>query len=188
MLNGARPLSWFASVLDISVETLLSEAAQADIARVPLFLPYLTGERSPHGDPDVRAAFYDLDDATGRPEMCRAVVEAFAFMMRDAADSFGTDAIGGQTIPVIGGGSQSDLVLQTLANVLEQPVARSALGQGGAALGAALLAEVGVGQNDPMSLSFVPELTQEFVPSPEGSLIERLVRFRSLYAALRGGL
>ena len=188
MLNGARPLSWFASVLGISVETLLTEAAHADVTRVPLFLPYLTGERSPHGDPDVRAAFYDIDDATGRPEMCRAVVEAIAFMMRDAADSFGSDAMGGQIIPVIGGGSQSDLVLQTLANMLEQPVARSASGQGGAALGAALLAEVGVGLKDPVSLSFAPELTQAFTPKPEGPLAERLARFRSLYAVLRGGL
>lgn len=188
MLNGARPLSWFASVMDVSVEGLLAEAARADIKRVPLFLPYLTGERSPHGDPDVRAAFYDLHDATGRPEMCRAVVEAVAFMMRDAVDSFGDSFAPKGAIPVIGGGSRSDLVLQTLTNVLGRPLARSSSGEGGAAYGAALLAEVGTGQRTLAELSFAPDLAAAFAPEDAPETHARLDRYRALYQALKGGL
>ncbi len=188
MLNGARPLSWFASVLELSVAEMLAQAARADVRRVPLFLPYLTGERSPHGDPDVRAAFYDLHDATGRPEMCRAVVEAVAFMMRDAVDSFGKGFAPAGAIPVIGGGSRSDLVLQTLSNVLGRPLARSSSGEGGAAYGAALLAEVGSGQRSLAALSFAPDLTTAFAPEDAADTLGRLSRYRTLYQALKGGL
>lgn len=188
MLNGARPLSWFAGVLDCSVAELLEEAERANPARVPLFLPYLTGERSPHGDPDIRAAFYDLDDATGRPEMCRAVVEAIAFMMRDARDSFGDSFAPLGPIPVIGGGSRSDLVLQTLANALDHSVARTSGGAEGPAYGAALLAEVGLGLRSIDALSFDTPLTDVFEPCYDPLLDLRLARYRKLYQTLKSGI
>ncbi|MEO0677690.1 MAG: xylulokinase [Pseudomonadota bacterium] len=187
MLNGARPMAWFAGVLGLSVEEMLAEAAQARPDRVPLFLPYLTGERSPHGDPAVRAGFYGLDDATGRPEMARAVVEALAFMMRDARDSFGESFAPDGPIPVLGGGAQSDLVLETLASVLAHPVARAEAGRGGPAYGAARLAQVGAGALAESDLAFTPRLTRVFEPT-EAELEPRLARFRELYARLRGGL
>ncbi|MEM1151869.1 MAG: xylulokinase, partial [Pseudomonadota bacterium] len=174
MLNGARPLAWFAGVLGKSVEDLLSLAEQADSTRIPLFLPYLTGERSPHGDPAIRGGFYGLEDATGAPAMARAVVEAVAFSMADALESFGGKSTMTAPIPVIGGGSKSDTVLQTLANALDLPVARAEAGQGGAALGAALLAEVGTGARAPSDLSFTPTLGRIWEPTPDASLIERL--------------
>ena len=186
MLNGARPLSWFAAVLECSVPELLSEAERANTARIPLFLPYLTGERSPHGDPDIRAAFYDLDDATGRPEMCRAVVEAIAFMMRDAQGSFGDSFAPTGPIPVIGGGSRSDLVLQTLANVLDHPVARTDAAAEGPAFGAALLAELGMQARTLSDMAFDAPLTDIFNPINDAPLNARYARYQGLYQALRG--
>lgn len=188
MLNGARPLSWFASVLKCSVPELLAEAETADLDRIPLFLPYLTGERSPHGDPDIRGSFYGLDDATGRPEMCRAVVDAVAFMMRDAFDSFGDSFTPTDVIPVIGGGSRSDLVLQTLANILGCSVARTDGGAEGPAFGAALLAEVGIGVRQLSDLSFDTVMTDRFDPLDDPALHKRLASYRTLYRALRGAL
>lgn len=192
LLNGARPLSWFAGVLGVTVAQMLEQAAHADPARVPLFLPYLTGERSPHGDPDVRAAFYDLQDATTRADMCRAVVEAIAFSMRDAFDSFGSgfgdNLVAHGPIPVIGGGSRSDLVLRNLASVLGRPVGRVSGGEGGAALGAALLAEVGIGARSVSDLSFAPQIVETVEPEDAPELHARLHRFRALYGAVKGGL
>ncbi|MEM9348715.1 MAG: xylulokinase [Pseudomonadota bacterium] len=185
MLNGARPLAWFAGILGKSVEELLSLSQQADKARIPLFLPYLTGERSPHGDPEIRGGFYGLEDSTGAPAMARAVVEAVAFSMADAMDSFGGKSSLTAPIPVIGGGSKSDTVLQTLADALNVPVARAEAGQGGAALGAALLAEVGTGVRAPSDLSFNPALGHVCEPKPCAALTERLSKYRELYKALR---
>ncbi len=185
MLNGARPLSWFAGVLKCSVGELLEQAERADMDRVPVFLPYLTGERSPHGDPNIRGSFYGLEDATGQAEMCRAVVEAVTFMMRDAFDSFGNSFAPSGAIPVIGGGSKSDLVLQTLANILNHPVGRTDGGAEGPAFGAALLAEVGIGARSLDELSFDVEITTQFEPAFDPKLQERLNRYRALYQALK---
>lgn len=185
MLNGARPLAWFAQVLGNSVEEMLALSTEADPERIPLFLPYLTGERSPHGDPNIRGCFYGLEDASGAAEMSRAVVEAVAFSMGDAAESFGVGFAPDSPVPVIGGGSRSDIVLQALADVLGQPVARSEAGEGGAAFGAALLAEVGRGIRSIEALSFEPPVS--FVVAPEGNvaLLQRFARYRSLYNALK---
>lgn len=185
MLNGARPMAWFANVLGLSVEQMLAKADQANMSRIPLFLPYLTGERSPHGDPAIRGGFYGLEDATGAPEMARAVVEAVAFTMVDALDSFGTDVDLAAPIPVIGGGSRSDIVLQTLADGLHIPVARATAGEGGAALGAALLAKVGTGQRAAQDLAFTPELGRVYTPSDVPGLSDRRHRFAELYQTLR---
>ncbi len=188
MLNGARPMSWFAKVLGCSVPEMLSAAAEADQSRIPVFLPYLNGERSPHGDPDIRGGFYGLDGVTGRGELSRAVVEAVAFMMRDAVDSFGESFQPSGPIPVIGGGSQSDQVLQVLADVLHHPVARSDAGKGGAAFGAALLAEVGIGARALSELAFDPQIGDVFEPKGSPGLAQRLDRYRGLYQALKAGI
>lgn len=185
MLNGARPLAWFAQVLKVSVSDMLAQAEACDPARIPLFLPYLTGERSPHGDPDIRGCFYGLDDATGSAEMARAVVEAVAFSMRDARESFGPDFAPESTIPAIGGGSRSDAVLQALADTLQHPVARTDAGEGGAAMGAALLAEVGCGMRSSEELVFAPALTCRFDPQEDAALLERFESYQALYQALR---
>ncbi|MEO0358621.1 MAG: xylulokinase, partial [Pseudomonadota bacterium] len=188
MLNGARPLAWFAGVLGCDVAHVLDQAAQANPDRVPVFLPYLTGERSPHGDPDVRGGFYGLEDATGQPEMCRAVVEAVCFMMRDALDSFGDTFQPNGPIPVIGGGSRSDLLLGWMADVLDMPVARAEAGAGRAAFGAAILAEVGTGARTVQDMAFAPMLSQQFLPRANDHMAGRLVQYRDLYNRVRGGL
>lgn len=185
MLNGARPLAWFAGVLKMSVGDMIAKAETAHADRVPLFLPYLSGERSPHGDPKIRASFYGMDDATNDAEMARAVVEAVAFMMRDAVDSFGDTLATDDCIPVLGGGGQSDFVLQNLADVLGVSVGRSAAGVGGPAYGAALLAAAGLGAITSSDLSFDAETTDVLTPKQNPRLAQRLLQYRTLYQTLR---
>jgi xylulokinase len=185
MLNGARPLSWFASILNCSVPQMLEDASNANLSRIPLFLPYLTGERSPHGDPHIRASFYGIEDSTGRAEMARAVVEAIAFMMCDAKDSFGANVHMTGIIPVIGGGSRSPLILQTLATTLDQTVGRIQLGDQGAAYGAALLAEVGLHQRSQADLKDEPAFSDVYYPEKQPELFMRLEQYRALYRALK---
>ncbi len=185
MLNGARPLSWLSGVLGCGVENVLANAARADPDRVPLFLPYLTGERSPHGDPHIRGAFHGLEDSTGTAAICRSVVEGIAFSFADAADSFGDRFDQIRQLLALGGGARSDLLLQTISNATGRRILRVKDAEGGPALGGALLAAVGTGSVGPSALAKAPEVSATFSPRTDAGLTGRLERFRSLYLALK---
>lgn len=188
MLNGAAPMAWLAGVLGPSVPDLLAMAQAADPAHVPLFLPYLTGERTPHGDPAARAGFEGLTHGTGPGEMMRAVVDAIAYSFADAQAALVEAGCRPNAPVAIGGGARSDLVLQTLADVLGTEVLRPAGADLGPALGAAKLAAVGSGALDLEALAAPPEIATSFAPTDatQARHAPRLVRYRALYQALRG--
>lgn len=177
MLNGARPIAWFAGIANRPIPDLLAAAAALSGDRVPLFLPYLTGERSPHADPHIRGAFAGLEDATDSAAMMRAVTEAVAFSFADAADALsgaGTDI---RQALATGGGAQSDLLLQLIADVTGIRIARAAGAQAGPASGAARLAA-----NAPPAR---PLTDRHFDPEPAPRLRARLGEYRHLYRALK---
>ncbi|GAA6160189.1 xylulokinase [Ruegeria sp. HU-ET01832] len=185
MLNGARPISWIGSQLELSAAEVVALAETASRDRVPVFLPYLTGERSPHGDPHIRACFFGLEDSTTRADICRSVVEAIAFCFADAAQSFGGTIEDLPELAAIGGGSKSDLLLRLIATVTGKPIVRSAGADSGPAYGAARLAALGVGALERTDLAVQPPSTDRFEPADLAPLFERLTRFRQLYKAVR---
>ncbi len=185
MLNGARPLSWFAEMTGMPVATLLQEAAGARPDRVPLFLPYLTGERTPHGDARIRGAFYGLGDDTGRAEMMRAIVDAIAYSFADARDAIATVTPVPAPLLAIGGGSKSDLLLQTIADVIGVTLLRGEDSAVGPALGAARLAAVAAGAARLADIGQAPAITATFEPVQRPGHADRLASFRALYGALK---
>ncbi|WP_439124127.1 xylulokinase [Marivita sp.] len=185
MLNGARPIAWLAGQLGISAGEVVDLAEAADATRVPTFLPYLTGERSPHGDPHIRAGFFGLEDSTDRAALCRAVVEAVAFTFADAVDSFGDTITGLPYLAAIGGGSKSPFLLQLIANVTGQRIGRTAGSDAGPAMGAARLAACGVGAMPLADLGQQPVIADWFDPAKTAGLNDRLSRYRALYTALK---
>ena len=186
MLNGASPLAWFSSVSGADIPTLLTEAEEARPDRLPLFLPYLTGERSPHNDPYIRGTFSGLEASTTRGEMARAVIDAIAYCFRDARDSLA--AAGGivDQAMAIGGGTRSPLVLQTLSDALGITLTRTVGAETGPAYGAARLAAVALGELSLDDLASKPATETVFEPKPsEGDRhAERHNRYRALYKAL----
>ncbi len=185
MLNGARPLSWFADVTGAPVGTLLSEAEAVAEHRLPLFLPYLTGERTPHGDARIRGAFYGLGDATGRAGMMRAIVDAIAYSFADARDAIASVTPVPGPLLAIGGGSKSDLLLQTIADVIGVPLHRGEDSAVGPALGAARLAAVAAGAANLADLAHRPGITAVFEPRDVTRHAGRLSTYRALYTALK---
>ena len=185
MLNGARPIAWLAGQLGISAGEVVALAESADAGRVPIFLPYLTGERSPHGDPHIRAGFFGLEDSTPRAALCRAVIEAVAFTFADAVDSFGGTVADLPHLAAIGGGSKSPFLLQMIANVTGQRIGRTVGSDAGPAMGAARLAACGVGALSLTDLGQQPEIADWFDPAPSPELDQRLRRYRALYQALK---
>jgi xylulokinase len=148
MLSAAGSLRWYRDAVAPGTEfgDLLDEAVSIPAGSDGiLFLPYLTGERTPHPDPLARGAFVGLTVRHGRAHLTRAVLEGVAFGLRDSLDLMRSAGIDGFTeARATGGGSRSRLWRQILADVLDVPVATTSSAEG-AAEGAALLAAVGVG-------------------------------------------
>jgi len=186
MLNGASPIAWWANAVGAPIEDLLAEAENAETERTPLFLPYLTGERTPHNDADIRGGFYGLGSDTGRPEMTQAVLDAIAYSFCDAYDALSE---GGTTIThpaVIGGGARSDHLLQTISDALGLPLKRYQDAETGPAFGAARLAMIAAGAGTLEDIVTAPEVDREFTPNKDVAThhAARLTRYRDLYRAL----
>jgi xylulokinase len=148
MLSAAGSLRWFRDTLapGTDYEDLVGEAAGAPPGADGLvFLPYLTGERTPHPDPYARGAFVGLTVRHERRHLTRAVLEGVAFGLKDGLDLMveaGTPAP--NQVRASGGGVRSELWRQILADVLGAEIVTVGTEEG-AAYGAALLAAVGAG-------------------------------------------
>lgn len=182
MLNGARPLAWLSETLGQPVADLLAKA-QAYQGHVPTFLPYMAGERSPHGNPALRGGFLGLDTGTTDAAMARAVVDAIAFSFADCLASFSDTTAGQATLFAIGGGAQSDFICQTVSNATGLTFHRTDDAAAGAALGAAKLAAFGAGAIDQSALEQMPTSETTFTPQADEALMTRYARFKAAFAA-----
>jgi xylulokinase len=190
MLSAAGSLRWFRDTL--APGTPFAELA-ASAAEVPpgsdglLFLPYLSGERSPHPDPDARGAFVGLTVGHDRRHMARAVLEGVAFGLRDGLDVMveaGLAAPG--QIRASGGGVASPVWRQILADTLQAEIQTVATAEG-AAYGAALLAAVGAGWYPSVETATdaMVAVTPAAAPGKDGPLYAAAhSRYRELYPAL----
>jgi xylulokinase len=148
MLSAAGSLRWFHDTFSpqLSYDDLINEAAETPPgAEGLLFLPYLTGERTPYPDPLARGAFVGLTVRHNRSHMARAVLEGVAFGLHDSMQlilAAGLDEI--SQVRVSGGGSRSRLWRQIIADILGSDLVTVNTTEG-AAYGAALLAGVGTG-------------------------------------------
>ena len=145
ILSAAAALAWAAAVTGAGGEAALAaeaEAAEDGLERAPLFLPYLTGERTPHNDPHAKGVFFGLDQGTGRGGLGWAVLEGVAFAFADGGDALAEAGTEIDAISVIGGGSRSALWGRILAAALRRPLTYHAGSEVGPALGAARLARL----------------------------------------------
>jgi xylulokinase len=190
MLSAAGSLRWFRDALAPGEDfaTLVDAAGQVPAGSDGLmFLPYLSGERSPHPDPLARGAFVGLTISHDRRHMTRAVLEGVAFGLRDGLQLM-LDA-GMQRpsqIRASGGGLVSPLWRQILADVLEAEIAIPSTSEG-AAYGAAVLGAVGVGwyPNVDAATQSMVSATPVAQPGTDRETYAALHElYRSLYPAL----
>jgi xylulokinase len=191
MLAAAGSLGWFEQVLGGGepIERLLAEAEKRPPgADGVIFLPYLTGERTPHADPDARGAFAGLHASHGRGTLTRAVLEGVAFGLLDSLELLRETGSSVELGRVSGGGARSALWLEIVASVLDLPLERVAVDEG-AAYGAALLGGVAAGgwADVGEAVSACVRPTARIEPNPDWVEVygERRERFRALYPALR---
>jgi xylulokinase len=189
MLSAAGSLRWWSHTVGTEERDLVAEAeAWAPGAEGLLFLPYLTGERTPHADPGARGAFVGLTVRHDRGALTRAVLEGVAYGLRDSLEllrELGFTAAVGR---ISGGGARSELWAEIVATVLGIPLERAAVDEG-AAFGAALLAGVRSGRFADAHEAVAECVSVSGVVEPNASWTavydEGYERFRALYPAVR---
>ena len=192
MLSAASCLGWATRLMHSADEAALLDEVEAagPAARTaaPLFLPYLSGERTPHNDPDASGVWFGLRHDTDRALLGYSVLEGVAFGLRDSYLALQAAGARVETAALVGGGSRSRYWARLLASVLDVPLT---LGDGahvGAALGAARLAllaarpELAVEQ-----VCLAPSVLETIRPEPDwqDALLPRYTRFRDLYGHLQ---
>ncbi len=189
MLSAASCLHWVTELVGGASEAgVLEEVAtldEAGRAGAPIFLPYLSGERSPHNDPAAQGVFFGLTHGVDRRALVYSVIEGVTFGLADGLDALAAAGTRAGALSLVGGGSRSSLWAQLVADVLRTPLRVHAGGQAGAALGAARLGQLACGA-DERTVCVAPAVASEHLPSPAAAerLQGRLERFRSLYRAL----
>lgn len=191
MLSAAGSLRWYRDALapDVPFEALVAEAESAPPGSEGLlFLPYLTGERTPYPDPLARGAFVGLTVRHTRAHMTRAVLEGVAFGLRDSfALMTETGLAPVEQVRISGGGARSALWRQILADVLQTELVTVNTTEG-AAYGAGLLAAVGAGQfgNVEAAVDAAIEVTGRTTPQHEPGAYDGAYKIYSeLYGALK---
>lgn len=194
MLSAAGSLRWFRDTFfkeKISYDEIVSAAAQSPAgSQGLLFMPYLTGERTPYPDPLARGGFVGITVRNTFGDFTRAVLEGVAFGLRDSFELMkGAGLSGIDHVRITGGGARNPTWLQIIADVLNTQI-YTVDSEEGAAFGAALLAATGAGV-----FSTVEEACRNTIHRMEGvkpgenaSLYEELYgEYRSLYPALKDG-
>ncbi len=190
MLSAAGSLRWYRDTLapGLPYDELLAPAAQVPPgADGLLFLPYLTGERTPHPDPLARGAFVGLTVRHTRAHLTRAVLEGVAFGLRDAFDLLQASGLGAiRQVRLSGGGARSPLWRQILADILEAELVTVNTTEG-AAYGAALLAGVSAGAWPDIHAACAQaiRISGQVQPGSQRAAYQRIAPlYRNLYPAL----
>lgn len=184
-------LRWFRDQVfgGVPYDQLTADASQAPPgADGVLWAPYLMGERTPHCDPNARAAIVGLAASHGRAHITRAVMEGVAFSLRDTFSIFSEVGVPVASIRLGGGGARSPLWRQIQADVYGHPVDTASADEG-AAYGAAILAAAGIGlwPTVDAACDALVRGAADTRPRPEVVRLmnDRYGAYRRLYPALR---
>ena len=189
ILSAASALGWWANVAKEAPGDLLAPLGDAPKAPArATFLPYLSGERTPHNDTAIRAAFVGMDHDTGRDELTQAVLEGVSFAFKDCLDALSAAGTRLTQADVIGGGSRSRFWIAVLASVLGIPLNRVEDGERGGAFGAARLARMAATGESPAEICLPPRRIETIEPDPvlQQAYAERHALYKALYPALKG--
>ena len=159
--------------------------SKAAVAAAPVFLPYLSGERTPHNDAEATGTFAGLRASHAADALVFAVMEGVAFSFADAVDVL--DAAGARPVRplLVGGGARSDFWGQMIANVTGLTIDVAEGAEAGAALGAARLGMLAAGAGSVEAVCQRPPVKRSFVPDADSAALHapRLKRYRALYPA-----
>ena len=188
MLNGAGALAFAARLLGAAPDTLERDAAQGYEGPGPLlFLPYLSGERTPLDDPNARGVLFGMSETTSRTDVARAVMEGVAMTLAEARDCLASADVHLDRAGLIGGGARSQFWTRIVAAATGLRILRMAGGETGPALGAARLARLAATAESPEAVCTSPKILDVTEPDPglAAALAGQRIRFKALRTAVK---
>jgi xylulokinase len=189
ILSAASCVDWAAGLCGMSSAGALFAAAEArnEPSHGEIFLPYLSGERTPHNDPRAQGVLFGLTQETSSAGVAQAVLEGVAFAFRDGMDALLASGATIDSISVIGGGARSLYWGKILSSVLRRPLTYRDSGAVGPAYGAARLARMGKENAGVEDVCTPPPILH--VAEPDERLAdlytETLRRYRAIYRNLK---
>lgn len=186
MLTAASALEWAARLLGLdsaaALETRASSLDPRQRTACPIFLPYLSGERTPHNDAAVRGSLHGLDHDSDAARVGYAVIEGIAMGLADGLTALRQCGSKPQRLSLVGGGARSQTWAQLIASAMDLELVTHKGSTAGAALGAARLGWLATGARMEEACP-VPEVDQIFRPDQDeqAMLMPRFQRYRSLY-------
>lgn len=190
ILSAASCLTWITQLTGFEDEqSLLNEIEKLDFS-IPssvTFLPYLSGERTPHNNPNAQGVFFGLGHNTDAAVLGRAVLEGIAFAFADGQQALMAAGTQIDTVSVIGGGSRSKLWGKILASVLNKPLTYRKGGEVGPAFGAARLAKLGVNELSASEVCVAGEINEVIEPDQSMSAyyLDQHAKYQQLYQSLK---
>ncbi|WP_299025363.1 xylulokinase [uncultured Sulfitobacter sp.] len=188
ILAATDCLNWLASVTGQTPAALTSALGDTLTAPSDLkFMPYLSGDRTPHNDSQIRGSFIGLDIGTTTKDMTHAVLAGVAYALRDSYEALKTTGVELHEVLALGGGTKSRLWVEMVATVLNLPLAVPADGDFGAALGAARLAQCAVTGADPATVMTAPDIDEIIQPNPAliAAYDAGYIQYKRLYPAMK---
>ncbi|MFD1940987.1 xylulokinase [Paradevosia shaoguanensis] len=184
ILSATDSLNWLSRVTGQDAAKLASEAeAQFAGPGEEIFLPYLSGERTPHNNANARGSFVGLSHLSDPARLAQAVMEGVTFAFRDCQRVLGDAGTQIDHLLAVGGGSKSNLWLRMLATNLNMPIALPHDGDYGGAFGAARLGLCAAEGADPATVMTRPAIKS--VVEPDAALADayakQYARYRALY-------
>jgi len=189
ILSAASCADWAARLCGLGSASALFAAAEGrgKPGESEIFLPYLSGERTPHNDPNAQGVLFGLTQESDAPAIAQAVLEGVAFAFRDGMDALLASGAKIESISVIGGGARSSYWGKILSSVLRRPLTYRDSGDVGPAYGAARLARMGSQKASIEDICTPPPILH--VAEPDDRLAdfysEKLRRYRALYQNLK---
>jgi xylulokinase len=191
ILSATDSLNWLSGITGKDAGALT--AALGDELKAPsgvTFLPYLSGERTPHNDAAIRGSFTGLGHESDAVVLTQAVLEGVAFAFLDSLHALKAAGTTLERATAVGGGSRSRYWLKAIATALDIPVDIPADGDFGAAFGAARLGLIAAENADPHEVLTPPQTAETVEPEPglSSAYADAYRRYKALYPGIRGAL
>lgn len=188
ILSAADSLNWYSKIAGKSAADLTNNLGKelTDPSKVT-FLPYLSGERTPHNDASIRGAFIGMSHDSDQQELTKAVIEGVAFAIRDNLNALKKAGTEVERLIAVGGGSKSLYWLKVLATILKMPIDVPEAGDFGGAFGAARLALIAATNEDEKDVCSTPKIETTIDPEAKYTIEfdEAYSRYKNLYPALK---
>ena len=187
ILSATASLEWFSNISGVTSKDL-SDSLGKSLKKPSseIFLPYLSGERTPHNDANIRGVFMGLNTYSDKNSITQAIMEGVTFALRDNLEALKATGADLNSLVVLGGGSSSIYWQKLISTVLNIAVDIPKEGDFGAAFGAARLGMIAANNANPYEICKTPIIVNTIYPKKEfqESFDEAYEKYKKLYPAI----